>query len=61
MCTWIIPAPAASQAFASVTSSARVVGNCGQSALSTSAPVGATVISVFAIRPWWQTRQGGLE
>ena len=39
------PAPAASQRCAVSTSSASVVGSCGQSALVVSAPVGATVIS----------------
>ena len=43
MCTWIIAAPAASHSRAVATSSSRVVGSCGQSALLVSAPVGATV------------------
>ena len=43
MCTWIIAAPAASHSRAVVTSSSRVVGSWGQSALVVSAPVGATV------------------
>ena len=46
MCRWIIEAPAASQRRAVSTSSSRVVGSCGQSALACSAPVGATVIRV---------------
>ncbi len=45
MCTWIIAAPAASHRWAVSTSSASVVGSCGQSAFVVSAPVGATVTS----------------
>ena len=43
MWTWIIAAPAASHSRAVATSSSRVVGSWGQSALVVSAPVGATV------------------
>src|SRR4051794_9745664 len=49
MCTWISDAPAASQAFASATSSSSVVGSCGRSVLTCSAPVGATVMRVPAM------------
>ena len=45
---WIIAAPAASQALAVATSSSRVTGSAGTSALLDSAPVGATVIMVVA-------------
>src|SRR6478735_56499 len=48
MCTWIIPAPAASHSCAVATSSSSVVGSCGQSALVVSAPVGATVIRIWS-------------
>src|SRR4051794_21189925 len=47
-CTWIRPAPAASQARPVSTSSSSVTGSAGTSALALSAPVGATVIRVRA-------------
>ena len=46
---WISEAPAASQRRAVSTSSSRVVGSCGTSALVCSAPVGATVMRVPAV------------
>ena len=46
MCRWISAAPAASQRLAVSTSSSRVVGSWGRSALACSAPVGATVMRV---------------
>src|ERR1022692_2719137 len=48
MCTWITAAPAARHCFAAPTSSPRVTGSAGTAALSDSAPVGATVMSVAA-------------
>src|SRR5215467_7044534 len=48
MCTWIIAAPASRHSLAVVTSSSRVTGRAGTADLSTSAPVGATVIIVPA-------------
>src|SRR6185312_13305966 len=47
MCTWMTAAPAASHSLAVTTSSARVTGRAGVTALSASAPVGATVIRVL--------------
>src|SRR6202034_4353643 len=49
MCTWMTAAPAASHSLAVVTSSSRVTGSAGTTALSASAPVGATVIRVPAM------------
>src|SRR5215469_4294708 len=46
MCTWIIAAPACLHSFAVVTSSSSVTGSAGTADLSSSAPVGATVIIV---------------
>ena len=48
---WIMAAPAASQALALETSSSRVTGSAGTSALLDSAPVGATVIKVWLLPP----------
>src|SRR5579859_1508707 len=46
--TWTTAAPAASHSLAVATSSSRVTGRAGTCALSASAPVGATVMSVLA-------------
>src|SRR5262245_362776 len=46
ICTWIIAAPASRHSFAVVTSSSSVTGSGGTAPLSSSAPVGATVIIV---------------
>ena len=49
MWTWITLAPTDWHSFAVVTSSARVTGSAGTSALADSAPVGATVINVVVV------------
>src|SRR5215469_145639 len=46
MCTWMIAAPACWHSLAVVTSSSSVTGSAGTADLSSSAPVGATVIIV---------------
>src|SRR6266568_4803744 len=49
MCTWMTAAPAASPSLAVTTSSFSVTGRAGTADLLASAPVGATVIRVFAL------------